>query len=56
MTQYSKYTAILISFLFVFFWFPISGEGYAQEEAGLEEVLSGFEDNQKSDEDLQEVI
>ena len=29
---------------------------YAQEEAELEEILSGFEDDQKSDEDLQEVI
>ena len=29
---------------------------FAEEEAGLEEVLSGFEDNQKSGEDLQEVI
>jgi hypothetical protein len=56
MNQYSKYNAILISFLFVFFWFPISGGVYAQDEAELEEILSGFEDNQKSDEDLEEVI
>jgi hypothetical protein len=56
MNQYSKYNAILISFLFVFFWFPISGVLYAQDEVELEEILSGFEDNQKSDEDLQEVI
>ena len=56
MNQYSKYNAILISFLFVFLWFPISGVLYAQDEVELEEILSGFEDNQKSDEDLQEVI
>ena len=29
---------------------------YAQDEAELEEILSGFENNEKSDEDLQEVI
>lgn len=34
----------------------MTGGVYAQGEAELEEVLSGFEDNQKSDEDLQEVI
>jgi hypothetical protein len=56
MAQYSKYTAILISFLFVFVWLLISAVSPAQEEAGLEEVLSGFEDNQKCGEDLEEVI
>jgi hypothetical protein len=56
MSQYGKHTSILISLLFVFFWVPISGESYAQEEAELEEILSGFEDNQESDEDLEEVI
>jgi hypothetical protein len=56
MSQYRKHMAILISFLFIFFWFPISGVSYAQEEAELEEILSGFEDNQKSDDDLQEII
>ena len=56
MRHYSKYIAILITFLFVSFWFPISGGVYAQGEAGVEEILSGFEEDQKSDEDLQEVI
>ena len=56
MSQDSKHTAILISFLFVFFWFPISGGVYAQDEPEIQEVLSGFEDDQKSDEDLQEVM
>ena len=56
MGQYSKHTTILISFFFVFFWLSISGRVYAQDEAGLEEILSGFENNEKSDEDLQEVI
>ena len=56
MGQYSKHTTILISFFFVFFWLSISGGVYAQDEAELEEILSGFENNEKSDEDLQEVI
>jgi hypothetical protein len=56
MGQYSKHTTILISFFFVFFWLSISGGVYAQDEAGLEEILSGFENNEKSDEDFQEVI
>jgi len=56
MSQYSKYTIIFISLLFVFFWVPISGGVYAHDEAELDEILRGAEDNQKSDEDLQEVI
>jgi hypothetical protein len=56
MNQYSKYIAIPILLLFVFFLFSISGEVYAQDAAELEEILSGFEDNQKSDEDLEEAV
>jgi hypothetical protein len=56
MSQFIKHIVFLVSFLFVFFWVPISGVSYAQDEAGLEEILSGFEDNQKSDEDLEGVI
>jgi len=56
MSKYSKHTPILILFLFGFFWSPISEVSYAQEGTELEEISSGFEDNQKSDEDLQEVM
>jgi hypothetical protein len=50
MNQYSKYIAIPILLLFVFFLFSISGEVYAQDAAELEEI------NQKSDEDLEEAV
>ena len=56
MNQYRKYIVILISFLFVFFGFSVAGEVCAQDEAELDQILSGFEDVQKSDEDLEEVI
>ena len=56
MNQYRKNIVILMSLLFVFFCFSIAREVFAQEEEGLEEILSGFEDDQKSDEDLEEVI
>jgi hypothetical protein len=38
MNQYSKYIAIPILLLFVFFLFSISGEVYAQDAAELEEI------------------
>ena len=51
-----KNTTFIISVFFAFLCCQMTGVVCAQEEVELEEVLSGFEDNQKSDEDLQEVI
>ena len=52
----SRNTAFIFILFSIFIFCQMTGIVYAQEEAGLEEILSGFEDNQKSDEDLQEVM
>jgi hypothetical protein len=49
----SIYILVLFS---IFIFYQMTGGVYAEEEAGLDEILSGFEDNKKSDEDLQEII
>ena len=46
----------ILIFFSIFIFGQMTGSVYAQDEAELEEILSGFEDNQESDEDLQEVI
>ena len=52
----SKNTVYISLLILIFIFCQMTGGVFAQEEAGLEEVLSGFEDNQKSDENFQEVM
>ena len=52
----SRNTAFILVLFSIFIFCQMTGVSYAQEEAELEEILSGFEDNQKFDEDLQEVM
>ncbi len=49
-------TAYILILFSILVFGQMTGGAFAQDEAELEEILSGFEDNQKSDEDLQEVI
>ncbi|MGD2186978.1 MAG: hypothetical protein PVI71_12655, partial [Desulfobacterales bacterium] len=46
----------ILILLSIFIFCQMTGGVYAQEEAELEHILSGFEDNQASDEELQEVL
>ena len=52
----SRNTAYILILFSIFIFGQMTGGAYAQEEAELEEILSGFEDDQKTDEDLPEVI
>ena len=52
----SRNMAYVLMLISIFFLSQMTGGVYAQDEAELEEVLSGFEDNQKSGEDFQEVM
>jgi hypothetical protein len=52
----SRNTAFTFVLFSIFIFCQMTGGVFAQEGAELEEILSGFEDNQKSDEDLQEVM
>jgi len=45
MMRSGKKTTIIISFLSILFFCPISWISYAQEEQGLEEILQGFDED-----------
>jgi hypothetical protein len=56
MMSVSRNNAFILVFFSIFIFCLMTGGVCAQDEGGLDEILSGFEDNQKSDEDLQEVM
>ena len=52
----TRNTTFIIILFSILIFCQMTGGTYAQEEPGLEEILEGFEDNQKSDDNPQELI